>query len=185
MDQFAIDRLIEENRLIPTDILATHGHFDHIGSVAFFQKKYGARFHIHELDKKPLSSVNFYLKIVKIEGRIEVPVPDTWWKSEKEEIELGNFRFDVFNFPGHTNGSCVLKIGNSLFSGDTLYAKGVGINHFPGYDNIKLRTSVTRIFEMFDEDLMVYPGHGGSDTLGNIEAKNVELKKFLEVKSEV
>lgn len=184
MDEASIEKLLQEKELIPTDIIATHGHFDHVASVAFFQKKYGAKFHIHELDKKPLNSANFYLKIIKIEGRIEVPIPDTFFKGEKEEIRLDNFFFEVYNFPGHTNGSCVLKIANGLFTGDTLYAKGVGINHFPGYDNNKLRTSVTTIFEMFDFNMMVYPGHGGFDTLGNIEASNVELKEFLQVKSE-
>jgi len=185
MDGAAIDTLIEEKKLFPTDVIATHGHFDHVGSVAFFQKKYGARFHMHQLDVKPLKSVNFYLKIVKIEGRIEVPVPGTLWTSDNEDFQSGHFHFEVYNFPGHTNGSCVIKTGNSLFTGDTLYAKGVGINHFPGYDNNKLRSSVNRIFEMFDKDMMVYPGHGGFDSLGNIESGNVELKEFLGVNSEV
>ena len=185
MDGAAIDKVIEENQLIPTDILATHGHFDHVGSVAFFQKKYGAKFHVHQLDIKPLNSVNFYLKIVKIEGRIEVPPHDVVWTESEQEFQLGNLHFDVYNLPGHTNGSCVIKTGNSLFTGDTLYAKGVGINHFPGYDNNKLRTSVTRIFELFDSNMVAYPGHGSCNTLGNIETGNEELKKFLQVKSEV
>ncbi len=58
-------------------------------------------------------------------------------------------------------------------------------HHFPGYNNEKLKSSVIKIFELFDGDLTVYPGHGDSELLGTIEMQNKELKKFLAVNSEV
>ena len=185
MDAAKIDQVIKENNLHPTDILATHGHFDHVGSVAFFQKKYGAKFHIHKLDIKVLRSVNFFLKIMKISSKTEVPVPDNIIEGETKKLELGNFQFEFYNLPGHTDGSCVFKVGEYLFTGDTLYSKSVGINHFPGGNNEKLRLSVQKIFELFDPAITVYPGHGTFEKLGKIRETNIELKNFLESNIEI
>ena len=99
MDFKAIDKVIEENNLYPTGILVTHGHFDHVGSVSFFQKKYGAKFHIHRFDIKALRSVNFFLKIMKIDAHIEVPVPDHIMEEPIEILHLGNFLFEAYNLP--------------------------------------------------------------------------------------
>ncbi len=185
MDAAVIDKVIRENNLHPTDILVTHGHFDHVGSVAFFQKKYDAKFHIHKLDIKALKSVNFFLKIMKINSHIEVPVPDNIIEGELERIELGDFLFEAYNLPGHTDGSCVFKIDGYLFTGDTFYSRGIGVNHFPGYNNDKLRLSVRKIFELFDPAVTVCPGHGGFEKLGRIRETNFELKNFLESNNEI
>jgi hydroxyacylglutathione hydrolase len=185
MDFAAIDKVIEGHNLYPTDILVTHGHFDHVGSVAFFQKKYSARFHIHQLDIKALRSVNFFLRIMKIDSKIDIPVPDNIIKGDITKMELGNFHFEAYNLPGHTDGSCVFKVDECLFSGDTLYTKGVGINHFPGKNNDKLRSSLRKIFAMFGPSVIVYPGHGTCEKLGKIQETNFEIKQFLESNIEI
>lgn len=185
MDSAKIDQVFEENNIYPTDILVTHGHFDHVGSVAFFQKKYNAKFHIHQLDVKVLRSVNFFLKIMKIDSIIEVPIPDNIVTGEIKKIELGNLHFECYNLPGHTEGSCVFKVDEHLFTGDTFYAKGIGINHFPGYNEVKLKSSLRKIFKLFDPATIVYPGHGLFEKLGIISETNIELKSFLESNIEI
>ena len=149
LDKESIEHKLSEQQLRPTHILATHGHFDHVGSVSFFQKKYDADFYIHEKDVKILRSINFFLKIMKIDMKVEVPVPDYTFSEATDSLLLGGQRVEVYNFSGHTDGSCLFLINECLFSGDTLYSKGIGVNPFPGQDKIKLRASLKEIIDMF------------------------------------
>ena len=179
LDQNAIDKVLLQLNLRPTHILATHGHFDHVGSVSYFQKKYGAPFYIHRFDLKLLQSVNFFLKIMKIERMVDVPVPE-YFLEDDTILNFGGNSLYVRNLPGHTPGSCVFAIDKCLFTGDILYAKGVGYNPFPGQDKKKLQSAVKEIFCCFNDELIIYPGHGSADNLGNIRSTNIELKKFLD-----
>lgn len=174
---------LEENLnnlyLNPIAILSTHGHFDHISGVSFFKNKYKIPFFIHEGDLKIVQSLNFYLKIKKIDLKYEIPKPDKIFKKNIEIINIDNFELTVNHCPGHSNGSCIIKYHDYLFTGDMIYKKGLGINNFPGEDKIKLKSSIKGVFENFSENCIVYPGHGEPDYLSNIKNKNQELIEFL------
>ncbi|RYY19530.1 MAG: MBL fold metallo-hydrolase [Chitinophagaceae bacterium] len=180
LDHEAIDHKLTELQLKPAYILATHGHFDHVGSVSFFQRKYNASFYIHEKDEKILRSVNFFIKMMKIDKRVDVPVPDATFTKQRESVQLGGLTFDICNFPGHTVGSCLFLLNDCLFSGDMLYSKGIGVNPFPGQDKVKLKASLLEILELYKGEVMVYPGHGSAEKLDRIKLENKELTLFLE-----
>ena len=180
LDQEAIECTLNELQLEPTHILATHGHFDHVGSVSYFQKKYHVKFYIHELDVKILKSINFYLKIMKIEIRVGIPVPDHIIYGAKQTLHFNNSSIAVYNLPGHTDGSCLFHINDCLFTGDTLYSNGIGFNPFPGQDKVELKHSLKKIIELFSDDTMIYPGHGTSENLRDVKSGNNELALFLE-----
>ena len=59
-DTELVNKKLDELGVKPTAVLLTHGHFDHIVSVADLQKQYGARVYIHEIDEAGLrdASVN-------------------------------------------------------------------------------------------------------------------------------
>jgi hydroxyacylglutathione hydrolase len=179
LDTLKIDKKLGELNLTPIAILATHGHFDHIGSVSFFKNKFKIPFYMHESDSKISQSANFFLKIARINHKIETPKPDVFFKGKKETINIGHFELDIYNFPGHTSGSCIIKYEKYLFSGDMLYKKGLGFNNFPGEDKAKLKQSIQKVFETFSHDCLVLPGHGESEYLMNIKNNNQELIDFL------
>lgn len=179
LDQEAIDKVIQDSSLIPKAILATHGHFDHIGSAASFQSKYKAPLYIHEADVKLSQSANFYLKLAKIESKITTPKPDVILNSPSQILHLDEFTFSIKNFPGHSVGSCVIEYENYLFTGDLIYKKGLGFNNFPGEDKSKLKQSISEVFSTYDENHLVLPGHGDFETLINIKNNNIDLKNFL------
>jgi hydroxyacylglutathione hydrolase len=179
LDQEEIDAKIGELNLVPRYIISTHGHFDHVASAAYFIKKYDAKFYIHEKELRLLKSVNFTLRVMKIERSVETPVPHHFLTGDSTVLALDHFVIAAYNFAGHTNGSCLLKWENNLFTGDTLYKNGLGLNSFPGEDKKKLKESLKEILGSFDDQLMVYPGHGDSAQLGIIRQKNIELETFV------
>ena len=180
LDSESIHKCILENDLVPIGILCTHGHFDHIASVAYLKKEFGnIPYYLHKADLKIAKSANFYLKLTKIKYWIEYITPDYIFQNDMEEIEVGGFYFSVYNFPGHSDGSCILNFNDLLFTGDIMYKSGLGFNNFPGERINMLKESIKKIILNFNKDYLVYPGHGDSEYLGNIATKNVELVNFL------
>ena len=179
LDAEKIESFLRDYDLCPTHIIATHGHFDHVGSANLLQQEYGAQFYIHEDDVRYLKSINFFLKVMKIDLRVSEPIPDNKLTGFHNKLLLGLFEIDLFNYPGHTNGSCLIRWQNNIFTGDTLYINGLGLNSFPGEDKQKLKSSLKLITEMFEDDLMVYPGHGTCDLMGRIKSQNQDLNEFI------
>jgi glyoxylase-like metal-dependent hydrolase (beta-lactamase superfamily II) len=180
LDSENIHKCILENNLLPIGIICTHGHFDHIASVAYLKKEFGnIPYYLHKADLKIAKSANFYLKLAKIKYWIEYVVPDYIIEDKIEEIEIGGFNFSVFIFPGHSDGSCILKYYDILFTGDIMYKTGLGLNNFPGEKINMLKESIKNVILSFDKDCLVYPGHGDSEYLGKITTKNLELVNFI------
>ncbi len=179
LDHQSILTAIKESELKPIAILSTHGHFDHIGGVTNIQNEYDIPFYLHELDLKLLQSANFFLFVAKINHKISIPKPDLLFKQKKDKIIIGNFNFDIYHLPGHSNGSCAFQVHKYLFTGDILYKNGIGQESMPREDKVILKESIREIFRNFSDDLLVLPGHGSSEYLGKIKEKNLELKHFI------
>lgn len=178
-DTELIDKEIQENKLYPIAVVSTHGHFDHIGSAAFFKNKYHIPFYLHEADLKISQSANFFLKVTQLNHKIETPKPDVLFKGEHDRLSLNGIEIEIFNLPGHSPGSCILKIENYLFSGDILYKNGLGAGGVPKENSELLKRAILKIFDIFLDEDLVLPGHGASEYLGGIKNNNAELKNFL------
>ena len=151
-----------------TDILLTHGHFDHMLSAPQIKKITGARIHIHEGDVPMLTSaqLNLYQP-----GWCHLPLlpaeADVVYSGDNIETTVCGLKMTVMHTPGHTpGGACYLFADeNVMFSGDTVFAYGYGRVDFPGGDVKQLTQSLRRIIRM-KGDIAVYSGHG--------EASNIE-----------
>jgi glyoxylase-like metal-dependent hydrolase (beta-lactamase superfamily II) len=75
--------------------------------------------------------------------------------------------FTVLHCPGHSRGSVSLYDSSAacLFSGDTLFAGGLGRTDLPGGDAGALRQSLRRLFTL-PPATRCFPGHGATTTLG-------------------
>lgn len=168
-DYPALVRAIEGSGRRLTDILLTHGHFDHFLCAARLRKEFGARLHIHESDAYLLSSRADSAWSAQVCTEEFTPASPDEIYPENGELCVCGVRFQALHTPGHTMGGvCLLdKEDGVLFSGDTVFAQGYGRYDLAGGSLHQLLGSLRLILSL-DRSLTVYPGHGESAALAQI-----------------
>ena len=91
---------------------------------------------------------------------------------DKETVRLDELSLEVIHTPGHTPGGICLKSGNVIFTGDTLFAGGIGRTDFPGASEERLIQSIEERLLVFPDETVIYPGHGPSSTIGRERKRN-------------
>ena len=92
----------------------------------------------------------------------------------KEGINhIGKFSFEVIYTPGHTSDSICLyfKKENIMFVGDSIFKDAIGRTDI-GRNDLDLNHSLTKMLN-YDENIIIYPGHGDKAILGQ------ELHKWI------
>lgn len=153
------DKIIEEINTMGISIkkiILTHGHFDHIAALDYLRDSLQAEVYIHELDSEMLLDPSKNLSSLFV-SKIKTKQADHLLN----DADMIN-GFKVIHTPGHTSGGICLyhKEEGILFSGDTIFAMGVGRTDFPGSSTKDLKNSIERIKRELPADIIVYPGHG-------------------------
>lgn len=178
LDPAPIEALLALRGLEPVAVVCTHGHFDHAGSAAHFQQRHECPVYLSGADLKTLRSSNFLLMAFKIPVRMQMPDVTAIGEGQLV-VTIGECRIRFHPAPGHTPGSCLVEHGNTLFTGDTIYSRGVGLSRLPGENAEQLRRSILGAWNVFPDGMLVRPGHGESCTLGEIKRENQVLLRFL------
>lgn len=162
--------LLQENNFDLKYIINTHGHADHIAGNKALKANTKALLLIHRLDDLMLIDANKNLSI--FEGKEICSSPADRFLEEGDEIILGSLKLTVFHTPGHTPGGISLVLNNIVFTGDTLFAGGVGRTDLPGGSYQYLQKSIKEKLLILDDDKIIYPGHGPSSTIGEERRTN-------------
>jgi len=181
LDGAAIDEQMSVHGLRPHQVFCTHGHFDHIGSADYFQKKYGCQVFLHKGDARTMKSGNFLLMVLKIDQKINLP--QVTFVDDQFAIDINAHSLTYRATPGHTPGSCVIEFGDALFTGDTLYSRGVGLSNLPGEDAELLKQSIRGLWPSLTPAITIYPGHGNSADGEAVRNQNLALQHFLNATS--
>jgi len=112
---------------------------------------------------------NFLLKMFKYEYFIDIPEIDYPITTNTTLLKyISNTNITLHNLPGHTNGSCIIEIGEFVFTGDTFIEKGIINNDLPGENLVLLQQSVEFIKQTFTDGYTFFPGHGNSFSLNRV-----------------
>lgn len=159
----------EKNGVKIKKILLTHGHCDHIESLAEIAAATGAEVYIHELDAGKLtdSYTNLSEFFANYLEKSAEPYRGAICLSDGDTVELDELKFTVLHTPGHTSGSICYIIEDVIFSGDTLFKNSIGRTDMPDGDQLALFDSLKRLeeFRGEHEDYRLLSGHGAESTL--------------------
>ena len=197
-----IEEIIRRHRLQPAAVLLTHGHIDHIWSVAPVCGARNIPAYIHPADRALLSDPASGLwpqaaqAGAALFGGLTFTEPDEVAElADGATLALAGLEVVVDHAPGHTPGSVTFRLpgagstggaaagapGNAgagagdpavLFTGDLLFAGSIGRTDLPGGDYATIMDSLARVCLPLPDETVVLAGHGPQTTIGAERAAN-------------
>lgn len=175
-EEQALKNFIEETGLRPELLINTHCHLDHIFGNRFVHKSWGLSLHLNRLEKAvldygPASGQLWQLPFDNYDGELI-------FIDEGDVIRLGEDELQILFTPGHSPGHLSFYSPDHKFviSGDVLFQGSVGRTDLPGGDFDTLEQSIRTKLYQLPEDVIVYPGHGESTTIGDEMKSNPFVK---------
>jgi hydroxyacylglutathione hydrolase len=154
-------------------ILVTHCHWDHLGGIAALAEASGAPVYMPEREAAVLENPQAFYP-----GQPIRPYsPDVRLQGD-ETFEVGGITFETLSVPGHSPGHVAYLTDGALFSGDVLFAGGVGRTDLPFADWDQLVESIRMLFDRLPPETGVSPGHGPQTTLGAARERNPFLAEL-------
>src|SRR4029077_1061401 len=164
-------RFLDNLKVKPSQIIATHTHFDHVLGVDKIRTTLKIPFLIHHDDLSMLESMQS--RVRQFMG-LSVPPPPKVdrFLGDEELLTIGHDTLRVLHTPGHSPGSISLAGPGYVFTGDALFNQSIGRTDLPGGDLDTLMRSISnRLFSLAD-DTVVYAGHGPETSIGDEKMTN-------------
>jgi hydroxyacylglutathione hydrolase len=177
-----IEEILREHHLKPVAVVLTHGHVDHVWSVAPVCGAKDIPAYIHPADRALLSDPGrgFPLEATQqLFGGLTFTEPDDVLElAGGMTLTLAGVQLVVDHAPGHTPGSVTFRLPDGvrvgragdaaglMFSGDLLFAGSIGRTDLPGGDYQTMLASLARVCLPLPDDTIVLSGHGPATTIG-------------------
>ena len=184
--------IVAEHRLKPVAVLLTHGHIDHMWSIAPVAGTYDATAWVHPADRhllaNPMAGMGADTAQMLLGGKYEFAEPDNVEEmTDGQVLDLAGMSLTVDHAPGHTQGSVAFRtpygeqdIDELMFSGDLLFAGSIGRTDLPGGDHQTMLNSLRTKVLTLPDNIVVLPGHGEQTDIGRERRTNPFLRELLD-----
>lgn len=170
-----IEELCARHRLQPVAALLTHGHLDHMWTVAPLAAAHGIPAYVHPADRHLLTDPMAGLApgLDAVFGSLRFQEPDDVRElADGQVIELAGLSLTVDHTPGHTPGHVTFRVPGTLLAGDLVFAGSIGRVDLPGGSMPQMLASLASRFLTLPDETEVLPGHGERTTVGRERASN-------------
>ena len=151
-------------------ILLTHTDVDHIAGLPALLEAFGPiPVAVHDAERHVVADGR---PLRREFGASTDPLDNVVSIAEGERFRAGSLAFEVLHTPGHSPGGVTLKIGDSLFTGDALFAGSIGRSDFANSNSRMLLDGINAKLLSQPDELLVYSGHGPATTIGRERKTN-------------
>lgn len=175
---FTMEEWVEAHKNTVRYILLTHGHFDHICAAEKLRQITSAPVCIGAADADAYNNDRLNLSSQMADAypsTAHFAAPDILLH-DGNNLPFGSNEIRCIHTPGHTVGGFCFAIGDTIFSGDTLFANSVGRTDFFGGSFSELTGSLKKIVEYCGNlDYRIYSGHGPETTMAREKKYNPYL----------
>lgn len=179
-------------------IAITHGHTDHLWDAGAIANEHDVPVYIHEADAQHLEQG---LNPATLPWQTLFGLPSGSYEPPRRcetvtggLVNTAGIDIEWIWAPGHTPGSCLLRLpwsaqgtdqlpamatslgsGPMVLSGDVLFAGSIGRTDFPGGNYTQMTQSLQRLQRIIAPSSTILPGHGPATTM----ARELEVNQFL------
>jgi glyoxylase-like metal-dependent hydrolase (beta-lactamase superfamily II) len=175
----AIKQYIDDNKLQPKHLIATHGHVDHHLGDRFVYDTWGLKPEVGEADEDFMNRLPEQARqLFEMELSDDDFAPVGRYLMPADTISFGHTTFKIIETPGHSPGGLCFysEADKTLFTGDTLFRGSIGRSDFDGGSMFLIIQSL-RVLSQLPDDTVVLPGHGERTTIGYEVATNPYLDR--------
>jgi hydroxyacylglutathione hydrolase len=191
-----IEEILRKHGLKVRAIISTHTHIDHVGGLSGLHRATGAPVLIHESDMELYSYLDMQAQWLGVETPAITKIEE--FVKEGDTLRWGGYEARVLHTPGHTPGSISLVVGQGisapesatgtpkvgaaastperLIAGDTLFQRSIGRTDLWGGSYPQILQSIREKLLVLPDEVIVYPGHGETTTIGLERAHNPFLR---------
>lgn len=171
---------IEKNSLKPLMLLNTHSHIDHVMGNKVIADKYHIELAASPVERPFYDKVWMFAAAFGInftQDRCLTPTKDL---NDGDIIKIGDDELKVLSTPGHVPGHVCFydEKDGIVFTGDTLFYRGVGRWDLPGGNYNQLEKSLREVLYKLPDDTIAYCGHGSMTRIGDEKRNNPEINSF-------
>lgn len=180
-DGLEILQYIKNNSLNLKTILITHGHYDHIEALDLLHKEFpDVKIYACDAEREVIEDKTKSLMDHELDNATQKAIT---YITDGTIINTLDLDIKFINTPGHTIGSGCFYIEklNILFSGDTLFKDTYGRYDLPTGSAEQIAKSIAIELMKFNDDLVVYPGHGFKTTIGHEKENNDIIKYYKNI----
>jgi glyoxylase-like metal-dependent hydrolase (beta-lactamase superfamily II) len=183
--------ILEREGLTLESVLVTHGHIDHVCGVASIQRAFpDLPVLIHEAGE-PLITARDIRLLTGMHDSLEAyekqfdlppfePAQPSGFLVPGRAVQVGSLSFEVLDTPGHCPGHVSFLHEGTLVSGDVLFRGQVGFTDIQGADEATLAETLVNTLLPLGDDVVVYPGHASTTTIGHERETNPFVLGALE-----
>ncbi|WP_106794046.1 MBL fold metallo-hydrolase [Aquimarina sp. Aq78] len=164
-DMRKVEQALENTGTVLSGILLTHSHLDHIHLAKPLAEKYCCPIW---MSNEEITYSGFHAPQLESIGT-------TPWS-------VGQIQIEPLFTPGHTPGGMCYLIGNSLFTGDTLFAEGCGLC-FDMQGAHNMYESIKYLKKRIATDTLIFPGHSYGRPPGQVFSEVLKQNIYLQFKN--
>src|SRR3954453_18328231 len=148
---------VDSHALTITHVLLTHHHHDHVAELGELVERFpDAAVLAHPAEE-------------------DLGVNETLQPGER--VQVGELEVEAIPTPGHTEGMLSLRVGDKVFTGDTLFKDSVGGVRAPGHTTYAdLKASIMERLMKLPPETDILPGHTDATTVADEREDNAFIR---------